>query len=63
MSMPGVAFMLHGRVLSDGELAALRRQVKEFDRIDVIALEMRALIEQAFPDLAHKLPPLPKNQS
>jgi hypothetical protein len=46
-----------GRALSDAELRAIRKQVEEFDSIDAIDDEMRALIEDEWPDLAHKLPP------
>jgi hypothetical protein len=45
------------RVLSETELANLRRQIEDFDTIEVISAEMRELIERAFPDLVHKLPP------
>ena len=45
-----------GRVLSETELANLRRQIEDFDAIEVISDEMRELIERAFPDLVHKLP-------
>jgi hypothetical protein len=53
--MPRVKFQ--GRVLSETELANLRRQIEDFDTIEVISDEMRKLIEQTFPDLVHKLPP------
>jgi hypothetical protein len=46
-----------GRTLSTAELAALRREIESFDNIDVVADEMRELIEQAFPDLIDRLPP------
>ena len=35
----------------------LRSHIESFDSIDVVADEMRELIEQAFPDLIDKLPP------
>jgi hypothetical protein len=47
---------VQGRVLSETELANLRRQIEDFDTIEVISPEMRELIERAFPDLVHKLP-------
>jgi hypothetical protein len=46
-----------GRVLSAAELREIRKQVEEFDSIEAIDDEMRALIEDEWPDLAHKLPP------
>jgi hypothetical protein len=41
---------------ADNELAALCRRVEGFDPIEEIEPEMRALIEEVFPDLLHKLP-------
>jgi len=49
-----------GRTLSVSELASLRREIEGFDTIEVISDEMRKLIEQAFPDLVHRLPPRPR---
>ena len=46
-----------GRLLSPAELDLIRRQVEDFDNIDVIDDEMRDLIESQWPDLAAKLPP------
>ena len=46
-----------GRLLSLAELDLIRQQVEGFDTIDVSDDEMRALIEQRWPDLASKLPP------
>jgi hypothetical protein len=53
-NMPRAKFQ--GRFLSETELANLRRQIEDFDTIEVISDEMRELIERAFPDLVHKLP-------
>jgi hypothetical protein len=49
--------MLHGRVLSDEELADIRMQVEGFATIGYIDAEMRAVIEEHLPDLAARLPP------
>jgi hypothetical protein len=49
--------IFRGRVLSAEELAALRRRVEAFDKIEAIDDELRALIARNWPDLAAKLPP------
>jgi len=46
-----------GRVLSRAELDLIRREVEDFDTIDVIDDEMRALIESPWPRLVAKPPP------
>jgi hypothetical protein len=55
--MPDKLPTFRGRVLSRAELRQIRRQVEEFDSIDVIDDDMRELIEREFPDLTPKLPP------
>ena len=49
------------RVLSPAELAQIRREIEDFERIDVIEDEMRELIEREWPDLVAKLPPRKPN--
>jgi hypothetical protein len=49
--------MLAGRVLSTAELQQIRQQLEEFDSIQAVDDDMRALIESEWPDLVSKLPP------
>jgi hypothetical protein len=49
--------VFRGRVLSAEELAALRRRVESFDKMEAIDDELRALIVRNWPDLAAKLLP------
>jgi hypothetical protein len=48
---------LCGHLLSDADLAALRRGLENCDRIEVVNDEMRALVERNWPHLVPKLPP------
>jgi hypothetical protein len=38
-------------------LKRLHKELLEFEHIDFISDEMRAVIEDEWPELAHKLPP------
>jgi hypothetical protein len=49
--------MLGGRVLTTVELSRIRQQLEEFDRIEAIDHDMRALIESEWQELVSKLPP------
>jgi hypothetical protein len=47
-----------GRVmLPDEQEQQLYRELLEFERIGVVSDSMRELIEDVWPELAHKLPP------
>ena len=43
--------------MSEAELEELRKQIEEFDDIQEISDELRALIEKKWPHLVAKLPP------
>ena len=47
---------LHGRELWPDDLKAIREQIEVFDTIEHIDDDMRALIEQQWPNLVAKLP-------
>jgi hypothetical protein len=42
---------------SPADLKRLHKELLEFEHIDFISDEMRAVIEDEWPELAHKLPP------
>jgi hypothetical protein len=46
-----------GRVVMPDELERMHRGLLEFERIECVSDEMRKLIEEVWPELAHKLPP------
>jgi hypothetical protein len=43
--------------MTSADLERLHKELLEYERIDFISDEMRAVIEDLWPDLAHKLPP------
>jgi hypothetical protein len=45
------------QVMTSADLERLHKELLEFERIDVVSDEMRALIEDEWPELAYKLPP------
>jgi hypothetical protein len=51
------ARVVAGRVMTSADLERLRRELRDFDPIDFISDEMRAVIEDEWPELVHKLPP------
>jgi hypothetical protein len=46
-----------GKVMLPAELARLHKYMLEIEHIDHISDEMRAVVEELWPELAHKLPP------
>jgi hypothetical protein len=46
-----------GSWLPDEQEQQLYRELLEFERIGVVSDSMRELIEDVWPELAHKLPP------
>jgi hypothetical protein len=52
--------VFRNRILTDGELAALRPEIESYDSIEHVDDEVRALIESEWPDLVGKLPPKQK---
>jgi hypothetical protein len=45
-----------GRVMEQKEFEQLHKELLKFDRIGVVSDNMRALIEELWPDLVYKLP-------
>jgi hypothetical protein len=43
--------------MTSADLERLHKELLEFKRIDVVSDEMRAVIEDLWPELVHKLPP------
>jgi hypothetical protein len=48
--------VFEGIIMSD-EIERIHKEVLEFERIEAISDPMRELIEDLWPELAHKLPP------
>jgi hypothetical protein len=46
-----------GQVMTPADLRRLHKYMLELERADYISDEMRAVVEDLWPDLAHKLPP------
>ena len=45
------------QVMTSADLERLHKELLEYERIDFISDEMRAVIEDLWPELVHKLPP------
>ena len=45
------------QVMTSAELERLHKYMLEIEGIDHISDEMRAVVEELWPELAHKLPP------
>jgi hypothetical protein len=43
--------------MTSADLERLRKELRDFDPIDFISDEMRAVIEDLWPELLHELPP------
>ena len=46
-----------GKVMMPADLKRLHKYMLEIEHIDHISDEMRVVVESAWPELAHKLPP------
>jgi hypothetical protein len=46
-----------GKVMMPADLKRLHKYMLEIEGIDHISDEMRAVVEELWPELAHKLPP------
>jgi hypothetical protein len=46
-----------GQIMMAGDLKRLHKELLEFEHIDHISDEMRAVIEDLWPELVYKLPP------
>jgi hypothetical protein len=53
----GLRVCVAGRVMTSADLERLRKELRDFDPIDFISDEMRAVIEDLWPELLHELPP------
>ena len=49
--------LVGGKVMLPGDLERLRKYMLEIEGVDAISDEMRAVVEELWPELAHKLPP------
>ena len=45
------------QVMTSADLERLHKYMLEIDGIDHVSDEMRAVVEELWPELAHKLPP------
>jgi hypothetical protein len=45
-----------GRVITSDEIKRIHKEVLKFERIESVSDSMRALIEDLWPELVHKLP-------
>jgi hypothetical protein len=48
---------LHGRPLEPDELDEIRMQIEDFDTIEAVDPEVRAIVARNWPHLLAKLPP------
>jgi hypothetical protein len=46
-----------GKIITSDEIERIHKEVLKFERIEAISDPMRELIEDLWPELAHKLPP------
>ena len=46
-----------GHVMMPADLKRLHKYMQEIEGVDAISDEMRAVVEELWPELAHKLPP------
>jgi hypothetical protein len=49
--------LVGGKVMLPADLERLHKYMLEVEHIDHISDEMRAVVEELWPELAHKLPP------
>jgi hypothetical protein len=49
--------VFEGRIITSDEIEQIHKEVLKFDSIEVVTDSMRELIEDLWPELAHKLPP------
>jgi len=51
------ARLVGGKVMMSADLKRLHKYMLDIEGIDHISDEMRAVVEELWPELAHKLPP------
>jgi hypothetical protein len=49
--------IVSGKVMMPADLKRLHKYMLEIEHISVISDEVRAVVEEEWPELAHKLPP------
>jgi hypothetical protein len=49
--------LLGDQIVTPADLRRIHKELLEFERIDAVSDEMRALIESEWPGLVHRLPP------
>jgi hypothetical protein len=52
-----ISRIVGNEVMTSADLERLQKELLEFERIDHVSDEMRAVIEDLWPELVHKLPP------
>ena len=49
--------LVAGKVMLPADLVRLHKYMVDIEGVDAISDEMRAVVEELWPELAHKLPP------
>jgi hypothetical protein len=49
--------LLGDQIVTPTDLKRIHKELLEFEHIEAVSDEMRALIESEWPELVHKLPP------
>jgi hypothetical protein len=49
--------IFEGRVMTAADLERVHKEILGFERIEAVSDEMRAMSEELWPELVHKLPP------
>ena len=52
-----ISRVVGNQVMTSADLARLHKYMLDIEHIDQISDEMRAVVEDLWPELAHKLPP------
>jgi hypothetical protein len=52
--------VVDGKIMTPADLRQLHKYMLDIEKVTVISDEMRAVVESEWPELAHKLPPKPK---
>ena len=52
-----ISRIVGNEVMTSADLERPQKELLEFERIDHVSDEMRAVIEDLWPELVHKLPP------
>ena len=52
-----ISRVVGNQVMTSADLERLHKYMLEIEGVDAISDEMRAVVEELWPELAHKLPP------